>query len=209
MVAFWARFLLTLMPLRLPKSSTCVPDQSRRTLACLRETRSSLRTMSALSSRPKMYSCGVGHLDALALARPVHHAEVGLFAPGGQAAHHVFDDLACDELGVVDALAGFFGGDAVEGDVELGDGDDVAVAQQALLALGELLAVDLRAEARAEIFEEEEGAVARDAGVVARDGLLGQHHLAAWVAAEGDGVVIEQQHLRLVGSALLASLFDR
>src|SRR6185295_1451701 len=50
----FTRFLLTLMPLRLPRSSMCVPEKSRRTLACWREARSSLSTMSHDGSRPMM-----------------------------------------------------------------------------------------------------------------------------------------------------------
>ena len=102
------------------------------------------------------------------------------------------DDLASDELGVASLVGLLAFGDAIERDVKLGDRDDVAVAQQVLLALGQLAAVDLSAVGAAEIFDEEERAIARDPGVRARDGLLGEHDLALGVAAQRDDFVFEQ-----------------
>ena len=59
-----------------------MPVQSRRTFTWRRETRSSLKMMSCRLVAADDVLVRVGDLDALALARPVHDAEVGLRAAG-------------------------------------------------------------------------------------------------------------------------------
>src|SRR5690606_15025867 len=134
--------------------------------------------------------------DPLALAITVHEAEVGILraqhAPQ-RPAHHGAGDVGGALLppGIRD------GAPLAEGDVELRDDDQVTGLEQALLTLGERLAVDLGPERAAEILDEAQLVIEADPGVLSAHGLTREHHVAALVTPERDRGALERVVHRL------------